>query len=46
MRGYPQLLDHASELARDAWTTVTIGTIGVRLVSKIAQKCAEPRVRK
>jgi hypothetical protein len=46
MRGYRQLLDHAVQ-ARETprCVAVTIGTIVVRLVSKIAQKCTEPRIK-
>ena len=46
MRGYRQLLDHAVQ-ARETprCVAVTIGTIEVRLVSKIAQKCTEPRIK-
>jgi hypothetical protein len=45
VRGYPQLLDHASELASPPGATVTIGTIELRLVYKIAQKRTEPSIR-
>jgi len=46
MRGYRQLLDHAVQ-ARETprCVAVTIGTIVVCLLSKIAQKCTELRTK-